>query len=97
MDLAKELKVAMNTGKVEIGYRTTIKAINRKHAKLIIMASNIPEKMAIKIKQAAGNSIPIFTFPGSSWDLGSVCGRPHTITSIAIIDPGESSILEEVK
>ncbi|MCX8170056.1 MAG: ribosomal L7Ae/L30e/S12e/Gadd45 family protein, partial [Candidatus Methanomethyliaceae archaeon] len=75
MDLAKELKIAMNTGKVEIGYRTTIKAINRKHAKLIIMASNIPEKMSSKIKQATENSIPVFIFPGSSWDLGSICGR----------------------
>ncbi|MDH5806570.1 MAG: 50S ribosomal protein L30e [Candidatus Methanomethylicaceae archaeon] len=97
MDIAKELKIVINTGKVEMGYKTTLKAINKKRAKLIIMASNLPEKISSKIKQAAGDSIPIYVFPGSSWDLGSACGRPHTVTSLAIIDPGESSILKEVK
>lgn len=97
MDIAKELKIAINTGKVEMGFRTTLKAIIKKRAKLIIMASNVPEELSSKIRRAAGSAIPIYVFPGSSWDLGSLCGRPHTITSIAIIDPGESSILKEVK
>ncbi|NHV46084.1 MAG: 50S ribosomal protein L30e [Candidatus Methanomethylicota archaeon] len=93
MDISKELKIAMSTGKVEIGFKTSLKAINNKKAKLIIVASNIPEKMKSKI-EAKCNNVPIYIFPGTSWELGSVCGRPHMVSTVAIIDPGESSILK---
>ncbi len=94
MDLSKELKVAISTGKVEIGYKVSLKALNRKKAKLIVMASNTPESLSSRIKQAAGTEVPLYIFPGSSWDLGGVCGKPYPVTTIAIIDPGESSILQ---
>ncbi|MCC6012825.1 MAG: 50S ribosomal protein L30e [Candidatus Verstraetearchaeota archaeon] len=94
MDIAKELKIAIDTGKVEIGFKTSLKAIDKKKAKLIIIASNIPEEMKSKIKAKCGSEIPIYIFPGTSWDLGSACGRPHMVSTVAIIDPGESSILK---
>ncbi|MDH5811569.1 MAG: 50S ribosomal protein L30e [Candidatus Methanomethylicaceae archaeon] len=94
MDLSKELKVAISTGKVEVGYKVSLKALNRKKAKLIVMASNTPENLSSRIKQIAGTEVPLYIFPGSSWDLGGVCGKPYQVTTIAIIDPGESSILQ---
>ncbi|MEM3364873.1 MAG: 50S ribosomal protein L30e [Candidatus Methanomethyliaceae archaeon] len=94
MDLSKELKVAISTGKVEVGYKVSLKALNRKKAKLIVMASNTPEDLSSRIKQIAGTEVPLYIFPGSSWDLGGVCGKPYPVTTIAIIDPGESSILQ---
>ncbi|MGQ9759077.1 MAG: 50S ribosomal protein L30e [Candidatus Methanomethylicaceae archaeon] len=94
MDLSKELKVAIGTGKVEIGYRVSLKALSKKKAKLVVMASNAPEPLSSRVKQAAGTEVPLYVFPGSSWDLGSICGRPYPVTTIAVIDPGESSILK---
>jgi large subunit ribosomal protein L30e len=93
MDLSKELKITLNTGKVEIGYKVGLKTLNKKKAKLVVVASNSPETLFSKIKQAAGD-IPIYKFPGSSWDLGGLCGKSFPVTTISIIDPGESGILK---
>jgi large subunit ribosomal protein L30e len=94
MDLSRELKVALNTGKVEIGYRVGLKTASKKKAKLIVIASNTPENFLEKVKQIVGADIPIYKFPGSSWDLGGICGKPFPVSTITIIDPGESAILK---
>ena len=93
MDLSKELKITLNTGKVEIGFKVGLKTLNKKKAKLVVVASNSPEALLAKIKQAAAD-IPIYKYPGSSWDLGGLCGKSFPVTTISIIDPGESSILK---
>jgi large subunit ribosomal protein L30e len=94
MDLSRELKVALNTGKVEIGYKVGLKTAYKKRAKLIVIASNTPESLFAKVKQVAGSDIPIYKYPGSSWDLGGICGKPFPVSTITIIDPGESAILK---
>jgi large subunit ribosomal protein L30e len=93
MDLSKELKVALNTGKIEIGYKVGLKTLNKKKAKLVVISSNTPETLFSKLKAAAGD-IPIYKYPGSSWDLGGLCGKPYHVTTITIIEPGESAILK---
>lgn len=94
MDLSKELKVALNTGKVEIGYRVGLKTLKKGNAKLVVVSSNVPEGLFEKIKESAKET-PIHRYPGSSWDLGGLCGKPFPVTTIAVIDPGESAILQE--
>lgn len=94
MDLAKELKVAINTGKVEIGFKVGLKTANKKKAKLIVIAANAPDEIAAKIKASAGSETPLYKFPGSSWELGGVCGKPYPVSILAIVDPGESAILK---
>jgi large subunit ribosomal protein L30e len=68
--------------------------LNKKKGKLVVVSSNMPESLYSKIKQAAGE-IPLYKFPGSSWDLGGLCGKPYPVTTITIIDPGESGILKQ--
>jgi large subunit ribosomal protein L30e len=93
MDLSKELKVALKTGKVEVGYKTGLKNIGNKKAKLIVVSANTPADLFSKIKSAAGE-IPFYKYPGSSWELGGLCGKPFRVTTITIIEPGESGILK---
>ncbi len=93
MDIAKEIKVAINTGKVEIGYRVALKTANKKKAKLIVLANNAPAEISSKVKAAAGE-IPVYGYPGSSWELGGLCGKPYPVSTLAIVDPGESAILK---
>jgi large subunit ribosomal protein L30e len=93
MDLAKELKVAINSGKVEIGFKVGLKTVNKKKAKLIVVAANAPEALLAKVKTSAGE-VPVYNYPGSSWELGGLCGKPFPVSTIAIIDPGESAILK---
>lgn len=91
MDLAHALKVALQTGKVEIGVKETLASAVGKSARLVIVASSCPEP-----KLTAGKPIgkvPVFKYDGTALELGAACGRPHPISALAIIDPGSSAIL----
>jgi large subunit ribosomal protein L30e len=93
MDIAKELKVTLSTGKVEIGYKVGLKILGKKKAKAVVVSSNMPESLLARIqKEAVG--VPLYKFPGSSWDLGGLCGKPFPVTTVAIMDAGESGILK---
>ncbi len=95
VDLARELKVAINTGKVVLGTRQTIKAILRGEAKLVVVAANAPPQIKSDVEYYAKLAqIPVIVYPGSSWELGAACGKPFKVASLAVIDPGESSIME---
>lgn len=93
MDISKELKVALKTGKVEVGYRVALKTMGKKKAKLIVISANTPADLYSKIKDTAGE-VPVYKYPGSSWELGGLCGKPFPVTTITVIEPGESGILK---
>ena len=97
VDISRELKVALSTGKVVLGSKQTIKAILRGEAKLVVIAANAPAEIKNDVEYYAKLAqIPVFTFPGSSWELGAACGKPFKVSTLAIIDPGESQILNFV-
>lgn len=94
IDISRELQVALSTGRVMLGYKESIKAIMDGSAKLVIIASNTPTSIADTVQYYAKiNNIPIYTFQGSSWELGAALRKPFKISTIAIVDPGESNIL----
>ncbi len=98
MDIARELGVAMRTGEVIIGSKRTIKACMHGRAKMVIIAMNCPEDIRRSIEYYCKLSkIPIYEYPGTSWDLGSLCRKPFMVAALAIIDPGNSDILALVQ
>jgi large subunit ribosomal protein L30e len=40
------------------------------------------------------SDIPVYDYEGTSLELGSVCGKPFTVATLIIKDPGDSNILE---
>ena len=93
--LAKALSIAIRTGKVTLGYKETLETIQGGKAKLVLIAKNTPEKLRSRLEQLAKLAkIPILEFEASSLDLGAVCGKPYTVTALAIRDPGDSDILK---
>ena len=38
----------------------------------------------------------IYEFKGTSWELGEIVGKPFMVSAIAVIEPGDSKILEMV-
>lgn len=97
IDLARELRVAMETGRVVIGYRETVKAILHGQAKLVFLAANAPPFVKDDVEYYAKlANVRVVTFPGSSWELGAAIRRPHKVSALAIIDPGQSQILSIV-
>ena len=88
MDINKELRLAISTGKVHFGLEQTRKAIEAKKAKLIIVSSNCPDKGLRRMRK-----VRIYKFNGTNPELGAACGKPFSISTLAILNPGQSSIL----
>ncbi len=87
-DINKVLRNALTTGKVLIGTKQTIEAVKNGKAQAIVISSNCLETTLRGIK-----GIPLIKFPGSGNDLGVACGKPFSITVLAVIEPGDSGIL----
>jgi large subunit ribosomal protein L30e len=97
VDIGRELQVAINTGKVVIGFEETKKAVLAGTPKMVILAANAPKWARDDIEYYAKLAgIPIFVFPGSSIELGAAAKRPHRIMAVAVVDPGQSEILKLV-
>jgi len=91
MDLAHALKVALETGKVEIGLSQTLAAAEAKRARLLIVAKTCPNPTLTK--ERTMGKVPIYHYEGTAVELGQACGRPFPISAMAILDPGSSAIL----
>ncbi|RLI39491.1 50S ribosomal protein L30e [Candidatus Bathyarchaeota archaeon] len=96
-ELAKAINMAVRTGKVLLGSKSTIKAAKLGKAKLIVVAENCPAHIRADVEYYARLSgIPVVEFKGTSWDLGQVCGKPFMVAALAVRDPGLSKIMELV-
>ncbi len=97
-DFARELQMVLKTGTVVIGSKNTIKLAKLGKAKLIIIAANAPPEIKKDLKYYAKlSNIPVYEFPGTNMELGAICGKPFSIASMAIVDPGQSNIIELIK
>jgi large subunit ribosomal protein L30e len=86
IDIARALKTAATTGDVRFGLAETKKSVKKGEAKLVVLASNCPEK-------EVASGAKVLVFQGTNVELGSACGKPFPISALAIINPGESNIL----
>lgn len=94
-ELAKALLTAYKTGKVVLGFRRSVKLAMLGKAKAVVVAANAPPEFKADLKRYASLSkIPVITFPGTNVELGTLLGKPFGISAMAIIDPGQSNILE---
>jgi len=88
IDIGKALRTAITTGVVKFGQEQTKKAIETQEAKLVVIASNCPDE---SISRAEG--VKVIRFSGNNMELGAACGKPFSVSALAILDPGESNIL----
>ena len=86
IDVARALKVAVDTGEVRFGIRSVRLAAKAGKARLVVLASNCP-------KEVTGVGAKVFTFPGTNAELGAACGKPFSVSALAVVDPGDSNIL----
>ncbi|MCG7841141.1 MAG: 50S ribosomal protein L30e [Methanomassiliicoccales archaeon] len=89
IDLGRALKSAVNTGKVVFGVQQTEKMIKSGEAKLIIVATNCPSDYVV----SKSHGVPVYQYNGTNMELGALCGKPFSVSSIAVIDKGASNIL----
>lgn len=88
IDIGRALKAAITTGKVEFGVDQTEKAIKAGKAQMIILARNCPSET---LNGEAG--VKVHRYVGNNMELGALCGKPFSVSALAIIDKGTSNIL----
>lgn len=94
MDLNREIRQAVTTGKVILGSDKSLKALRLGHAKLVILALNCADVVRADIEHYSKlANIPIHVYQGDSTELGLACGKPFLVSVITILDPGSSNIL----
>lgn len=88
IDISRALKAAITTGKVEFGVDQTEKAVKEGRAQMIILADNCPSE-ALKEKI----DVKTHVYGGNNMELGALCGKPFSVSALAVIDKGTSNIL----
>ena len=93
MDVQRSLRTVIATGKVLIGADQTAKAVSRGEAKMVILAQNAPHAEDIRAA-AAKKRVPVYAFEGMGTQLGPACGKPFAISALAVLDAGQSDVLQ---
>ncbi len=97
-DLAGDIRIALESGKVEIGINSVMSSMHHNTAKLVVMARGGKASFIEDIKHLSTvTGIEVTVFEGNSMELGALCGKPYSISSLAILEPGNSHILENYK
>merc|ERR1712054_236556 len=85
------LRLVMKSGVFKLGYKSTLKSLRSGKSKLIIISSNCPPVCRAEIEYYAMLSgAQIHHFAGSNLDLGTACGKLFRVSTLSIIDPGDS-------
>ena len=92
MDVERELRMLVKSGKVEFGSRTGLK--NAAKAKLVLVSSNCPPAARKAVEEACSKAkVPLYVYERTSVEVGSICGKPFPISVLAVFDAGSSNIL----
>lgn len=89
IDISKALKAAITTGQVEFGVDQTEKAVKAGKAQMVILAKNCPSK----VLTAEDLGVKVHVYEGNNMELGALCGKPFSVSALAVIDKGTSNIL----
>ena len=92
MDISRQLKLANTTGKLLFGQRQAIDACAKGEAKYIIVAANCPQEYLDDLA-AKHPEVTLHRTVIVNRDLGVASGKPFSISTITVVDAGESDLL----
>ncbi|MCL4383617.1 MAG: 50S ribosomal protein L30e [Candidatus Marsarchaeota archaeon] len=94
---SNDIRLAVDSGEVMLGIKQVLKSIENNSVKLVIMASINKEDNLNDIKYISNiANIKLELFNGTSAELGSVCGKPYSVSVLSVINPGNSNILKNL-
>jgi large subunit ribosomal protein L30e len=95
VDANKEIRRAVDTGKVSFGLKTCQKNLMQGVGELIIVSNNMPLNEKEKLEQLAKTENKrFFVYQDTGLALGSICGKPFVVSAMVILDKGKSKVLE---
>ncbi len=96
--IVSAIRLAAETGKVSFGFKTALKGLWTQKPKLIILSKNAPVAISREISHyTSAQEVQLYIFEGTSKELGSICGKPFLVSSVSVINEGNSNILKLVK
>ncbi|MEM4255294.1 MAG: 50S ribosomal protein L30e [Candidatus Norongarragalinales archaeon] len=93
MDVGQSIRLAVDSGKVEIGLQKALKLSLTGGAKAIVLAKNCPAAGEIR-QYARASKVAVVDFEGNGVELGAVCGKPFSVSALSVIEEGNSDILK---
>ncbi|CAI8004424.1 60S ribosomal protein L30 [Geodia barretti] len=91
------LALVMKSGKYNLGYRSTLKSLRLGKAKLIILANNAPPLRKSEVEYYAMLAkTGVHYYSGDNVDLGTACGKYFRVSTLSIVDPGDSDIIRSM-
>lgn len=98
MNVERAIRTVVDTGKVVLGERETLKAAKGNKIKLVIVAANCPPSTKATLAQLSARlNVPVHEFSGTTLALGSVCGKPFHVSMLGVVEAGHSGVLELIK
>ncbi|NIQ32884.1 MAG: hypothetical protein GTN80_04480 [Nitrososphaeria archaeon] len=96
--IESSLGVITKTGKIVFGARNVEWALRGRRVKVVLTAKNAPPAIRARIcSLTSKKGIPTFKSHKSNMELGEECGRPHMISTLAILDFGGSLVGQRLK
>jgi large subunit ribosomal protein L30e len=93
MDTETAIRLAVKSGKTVFGANRTLHLLRTGSPRVVILAANAPDDVIDEINMlATANQVPIHQYLSNSWDLGQICGRPHMVAAMAVLEPGDADI-----
>jgi len=95
VDANKEIRRAVDTGKVAFGYKQCQKELAKGNGEIIIISSNMKPAEKEKLKHIAEvEGKKVYNYDNNGLVLGSVCGKPFVVSTMIVLDKGKSNVTE---
>lgn len=93
-NIVAKLGLTMKSGKVAIGYKSTLKQLRSGKALAIILSANCPPLRRSEIEYYAMlTKTTLHQFGGNNTALGTACGKFFQISCMTILDGGDSDLI----
>ena len=92
MDISRQLKIAISTGKLMFGQRQAVDACAKGEAKCVILAANCPQDYIDNLV-AKHHEVTVHRTNIVNRELGVASGKPFSVSTITVVDAGDSDLL----
>ena len=92
MDISRQLKIAISTGKLMFGQRQAVDACAKGEAKCVILAANCPQDYIDNLF-AKHPEVTVHRTNIVNRELGIASGKPFSVSTITVVDAGDSDLL----
>ncbi|KAK4174231.1 50S ribosomal protein L30e-like protein, partial [Triangularia setosa] len=95
------LALVVISGRVSVGYKSTLKPLRSGNCKLVLIAGNAPPlplptiRLTPRKDYAMLSKTPVHHYVGNNIEPGTACGKLYSRSVMAILDTGDSDSLAD--